>query len=310
MTRKILIGVPSYRRPELLSLLLSSLEAQQYLDEVSVRVFVADNDPDDHEGADLCSTLAHTYCWPLTACIVDQPGISSVRNAILTEALVSDVDFVAMIDDDERAEPQWLAQLLEVQEKTGADIVGGPVMFEFEEAPSLSIVQSGAFSWRIHNAGPIRCLDATGNILISTSALRRANCPAFDTGFGLTGGEDKEFFQRLLAAGLRFAWSDRAVAIETVPVSRANKAWILRRAYRIGNSDARIAWLHEGGKGFAKEAIKVAGVVGLSPFFAVLLLFRSTRLWLLRKWWRTFGKIAAGAGQVFEEYSRPSHRSH
>ncbi len=69
---------------------------------------------------------------PVRAMLVADRGLASIRNALLAAALEDpDVTHVAMIDDDEWPEPQWIAALLEMQQKTGADIVGGPVFSAF-----------------------------------------------------------------------------------------------------------------------------------------------------------------------------------
>lgn len=57
---------------------------------------------------------------------VVEPGISAVRNAALRFA--STFDLLVMIDDDEVPKPEWLAELLRVQQVMRADAVTGPVI--------------------------------------------------------------------------------------------------------------------------------------------------------------------------------------
>jgi len=60
--------------------------------------------------------------------------------------------------------------------------------------------------------------------------------PPFDIRLALTGGSDADFFRRAHLAGCTIIWNDEAIVWETVPPSRANLGWLLRHAYRIGNS--------------------------------------------------------------------------
>src|SRR5687768_8138920 len=80
---------------------------------------------------------ARSYRLPVTSTVVEEPGISAVRNAILAEARDGGADFIAMIDDDETASPGWLAELLRIQAAFDADVVGGPVLRDMPETLPL-----------------------------------------------------------------------------------------------------------------------------------------------------------------------------
>ena len=108
---KLLVGIPTHKRPELLRKCLDSIAAQRgALPEIEV--FIADNDAAGREGVNLVEQMAPGFPYPLAGAVVAQPGISAVRNAILDEAKRRGVDFIAMIDDDETASPEWLVNLL------------------------------------------------------------------------------------------------------------------------------------------------------------------------------------------------------
>lgn len=93
----VTIGVPTYRRPELLEALLRTLPSRiaECADlGIAVDVLVVDNDPagsgrDVAAGADL----------PVRYVVEPAPGIAAARNRILDECV--DRDLVAFIDDDE-----------------------------------------------------------------------------------------------------------------------------------------------------------------------------------------------------------------
>jgi glycosyltransferase involved in cell wall biosynthesis len=240
--------------------------------------------------------MAATYPYPLTATVVSTNGISAARNRLLAEARGRGVDLIAMIDDDEIASPRWLASLVAAHAKFGADVIGGALIYDFVKMLPDGIARSGAFIRTERADGPIDLLDASGNVMLDCGGLARLGWPEFDLAFGLTGGEDKEFFTRLKAGGLRFAWSAEAVVRETVPVARTSARTVLERAYRVGNCDYRIAALH-GPRGaaalhLAKSATMLAAALPLAP---VLLLPR-WRIWLLRRHARALGRIAAAFG--------------
>ncbi|QLC22455.1 glycosyltransferase [Parasphingopyxis sp. CP4] len=306
---KIVVGIPTFRRPELLEALLRSLEKQERLDGIDVDILVADNDGEDRHGVLVCERLAPDFVWPLSHIIVDARGLTAVRNAILQSAEGSSADYLAMVDDDERAEPQWLRELLDQAQNLDADIVGGPVLYEYERPPESSMLVSGAFPDKHQESGKVRMIEATGNVLISLDALKSVGFPKFDPKFGLTGGEDKEFFTRLRHLGLTFAWADNAIAHEHVPPERTTLGWVMRRAFRTGNCDYRITRLHDGNRATVVSLLKALAVLLTMPLLALLLIVPNLRIWLLRRWSRAMGKICGAIGGSYEEYSLPDGRS-
>jgi glycosyltransferase involved in cell wall biosynthesis len=300
----LLIGIPSFRRPDGLRKLLHSLQGQKNVDALQVELFVADNDSVVSEARVVCAELAPTYRWPLACGIVERRGISAARNAILDQARARGADLLAMLDDDEIAAPDWLHEIVAAQERLAADVVGGPLYFDFDEEPSRAVRNSGLFETPDRPEGILPMIDATNNVLFSCAALSRAGWPSFDDSFGLTGGGDREFFTRLRKRGLRFAWSPLAVARETVPKTRSRPSWVLRRAFRVGNGDMRIVRMHYGLGGSAISLGKAAILLGSAPLCSVLLLSPSRRLWLMGKWSRSLGKIAAMFNRHYHEYAR------
>jgi len=87
MAERVVIAIPTYKRPKSLARLLDAIAR---LDEgAQISVLVADNDVQDHQGFDLCERLAPSYRWPLHAVIEEQRGIAQVRNRLVAEALKS-----------------------------------------------------------------------------------------------------------------------------------------------------------------------------------------------------------------------------
>jgi succinoglycan biosynthesis protein ExoM len=298
----VLVGIPTHKRPDLLRECLASVERQVgALPEVSV--FVADNDANGRAGAELATELATKFRFPLASTVVDEPGISAVRNAILDEARRRKVAFVAMIDDDETASPEWLDRLLAMQRSTSADVVGGPVKYSFATPPKPSVAEARMFNKKPRPAGKSPPLRSTANFMVSARALAAADWPTFDLDFGLTGGGDTEWFMRLGRLGLRFAWAPEAVTNEGVPPERATEEWVLKRAYRAGNSNMRAALKHWPSKPLIYNLGYVALAIGSAPLLAALLLAPKRRLWVRGVWRAAAGRTAALLGRDVFEYA-------
>ena len=304
MTR-VLLGIPTFRRPAELRALLATIADQRLPADVELAVFVADNDPCEQAGVALVAATAG-YRWPLAAALVEQPGIDANRNRILDEARVRGVDLVAMIDDDETASPDWLAELIACWRRHGADVVGGPVIYRPETVLPAGFATSGAFAVKRHAEGPIAMVTGAGNLLIDCAMLARLGWPRFSRDFGCTGGEDKEFFTRLTAAGARFAWAPAAAAYERVPAGRLTVAALLRRAYAIGGTDYRIDRLHRGAGAARRHLARSIALLLVGPALVPMLLLPARRLWLLRRFARAAGRLAAARGQRFAAYGAGS----
>lgn len=297
---RILIGIPSFRRSEQLARLIASLERQQAAFDHRVELFVADNDPERHQAKALCDSLSCSL--PLHAEIEPELGIAAARNRLLREARKRGARFLAMIDDDEIASPQWLSALLAAQAARQSDITGGPVRYVFAKPPSSSLLRSGAFNSGAGRRSPDGVLNATGNVLFDCEALARLGWPMFDIAFGLSGGEDKEYFTRLAGLGLRFGWASDAIVEEYVPADRMSTASVYRRAHAIGSSDYRIVRMHGPGRASAthllKSVVVMVAAVPLAPLFAL----PGLRLWLLRRIARATGRLAAALGMRRVQY--------
>ena len=302
---EVVVGIPTFRRPRSLERLLTALERLET--EAKLTVIVADNDDENHQGYDLCQIVkSRGFRWPLEAVIVPQRGIAQVRNALVGRALSHpEVQFVAMLDDDEWPSPQWLDGFLRVQQQTGADALQGTIVFEFATAPKAWARGFDGISSIKRATGPVAMLEGAGNLLLTRACLESLERPWFDPAFALTGGEDRDFFERLAHAQKRFAWADEAVAYTVVPEVRQSLRWTLERAYSIGNTDMRIFLKHHATpRRRIEEFGKIALALLLSPILLVILAAMPNRAAdTLRRFVRNLGKVAAILGQHYNEYA-------
>ena len=302
---EVVVAIPTFRRPRSLARLLAALEKIET--EAKVTVVVADNDAERHAGYDLCLTLRDRgYRWTLDPVIAAERGISHARNALVERALsYRGAGFVAMLDDDEWPSPQWLDQFLRVQRETQADALQGSILFEFASAPKSWAAGFDGLSSIRRPTGPQPMLEGAGNLLLTRSCLERLERPWFDPAFALTGGEDRDFFERLVRAGNRLAWADEATAFTVVPASRTSLRWTLVRAYRIGNTEMRIFQKHRPQfRATVREYTKIALALLLTPVLLVILAAVPNRAAdALRRFFRNVGKISALMGRRYNEYA-------
>jgi GT2 family glycosyltransferase len=301
----VTVAIPSFRRPRGLERLLLALEKLETT--AAVSVLVADNDAEGHEAFALCETLrVRGYRWPLTCIIAEERGIAQARNALVEHVLAEGMaDFVAMLDDDEWPDPNWLEAFLRVQRETGADALHGAVVRAFESAPSPAAENCHGIAPMRERTGLISMIDSTSSVLVRRTCFEDLAKPCFDRNFALSGGEDRDFFERLRRQGKRFAWADEAIAYAWVPASRVSFGWALQRAYRTGNSDMRVFLKHWDSRAeFAREVLKIAGAALLCPLLLVVSApFVRRRAQLLCKLCRAAGKTAALMGHRYDEYA-------
>lgn len=249
----VAIAIATYRRRAGLRRLLASLDALTFdgMPRPRITVVVVDNDRASTVTAD---DLAATH--PLLYRIEPEQGLANVRNACLDLAPPC-CDFIAFVDDDEWVVPGWLDALLAMQSTTDADIVQGVVLPQYaRQAPAW--MREGHY----HEVGPftdgaLLNHGASGNILIRRSCIGDTR---FHADFNRSGGEDVDFFERLLATGRRMVAATRATAFEDIPGERMALGWIVRRRYRTGHTLGMIA-RRRGQR--SRQFAKAAGRLGL-----------------------------------------------
>lgn len=210
----VLIGICTYKRPQMLRDCLDSLTQQLIPPNISAAIVVVDN-----ELTPAADTIVDEFApiSPIPIYYVHEPrrGIACARNAVLDTAKSLCADWIAFIDDDEIAELDWLANLM-TEEYADAAIVAGRVE---------GILPNPSPFWMVPRSEkqPIKegtelKTARTGNCRFSTTLLK--NGLRFDERLGLAGGEDGEFFTALHRSGAKIRYTDRAVTYETFHIER------------------------------------------------------------------------------------------
>ncbi len=232
----ISVCVCTYKRPQMLSHLLSKLQEQVTNDQFTYSAVVVDNDANQSARDAVVDWQSKSiiqieyFCEP-------RQNIAHARNKAVANAKG---DLIAFIDDDEFPEKTWLTNLLSSQKKYNASGVLGPVKPYFETMPPSWIVKGKICERRSFTTGTIirNSNDTrTGNVLFLREIFNDQAEP-FNPKFGLTGGEDVDFFSRMILRDFGFVWCDEAGAYEIVPRERLKRKYYIRRALLRGSVNA------------------------------------------------------------------------
>lgn len=300
----ISICIATHRRPGRLAALLGDLARQRRLPQ---EVVVIDNDEAGSARAAVDLARGAIPPYPIRYAVQAQKNIALTRNCSV--ALASG-NWLAFIDDDERAPPAWLDQLAETAEGLGADGVLGPVEPVLPDAAPAWLRRGRFYHWARLITGtivPIKSL-RFGNVLLR-AALLRTPTPPFDPAYGLTGGEDGDLLARLVQAGGRIVWCDEAVVHEPVEPARLSLRWLLLRAMRGGQDFARHVLAGRHGPVtvtrraalLGRALVQAAAAAGLAALSLPLGLHVAA-YWLTRLS-ANVGKLSAFLGLHYREYA-------
>jgi len=302
---EVVIGVTTFRRPQMLEDALRAVEALM-VGEDKVSVLVAENDAINREGAQLVEGLRQAaYRFPIQALVVDKRGFTHGRNAILEEAFLHrGARFVAMMDDDQLPDPEWLVEMRREQQQTRANVVGPAVWPLFESTVPKWVASARIYNRDTHTTGPVDRLYGDGGVLFEDAAFRSLRPPYYDHSFALTGGADSDLFRRMQQHGVTFARAAAARINERYPSSRLALDWAMRRAFRIGNVDVLINIKSQGRLRTALiEFPKIIGALLLTPLALIASIGRSgAAVDALCRAARAGGKTVAFLGSAYEEY--------
>jgi GT2 family glycosyltransferase len=230
----IVVCVPCFRRPQHLRLTLQSL-ANQRTDR-RFAVVIVENDALACGSVPVAAEFLTSGKFPGLCVVEPRQGNCHAINAAFETALAmfpAATRFL-MIDDDEVASPDWLELMVRAAEATGADLVGGPVLPNFDDEMKRGLFRHPAFRPAYDTSGAVPIIYGCGNCLITRPVFTHLGNPVFDLRFNFLGGGDTDFFVRCRRAGMKFHWSAEAVITETVPRSRTNPGWLAMRGLRIG----------------------------------------------------------------------------
>lgn len=235
MTPHITICICTYCRPAMLERLLHKISLQKTAGLFTFSIVVTDNDANQSARV-VVKKYLRDQAMPVVYTVEPERNIALARNMAVAHATG---DFIAFIDDDELPEPDWLMNLFCACKIYNAAGVLGPVKPHFEQKPPQWLVKGGFYERPEHPTGFTMLWREcrTGNVLIRRDIFNPSE-PPFRYEFG-TGGEDQDFFHRMIQRGNHFIWCNEAIAYEIVPPSRWTRRFMIHRALLRGRNTIR-----------------------------------------------------------------------
>jgi glycosyltransferase involved in cell wall biosynthesis len=231
-SKHISVCICTFRRAAMLKRLLGEIARQQTDGRFTYSIVVVDND-EQQSARPVVAEFTAKFPVETVYCFEPRKNIALARNTVLEHARG---DYIAFIDDDEFPVPEWLQRMLKTCEEYQAAGVLGPVRPHFDEPPPRWIIDGRFCERPEHPTGRVMDWEEsrTGNVLFQKRILNGAP-QAFNPEFG-NGGEDKDFFMRMTQQGYVFRWCNEGVTYETVPPSRWERKYMLKRALLRGKN--------------------------------------------------------------------------
>ena len=167
----------------------------------------------------------------------EQPekNISITRNVAVSNAVG---EYLFFIDDDERADADWIKNHLESLNEFSADGCFGIVLPEFHDDTPEWIKFGDYFARDCPPTGDDAIYMGTGNSIIKSNIINQVSGP-FDPGYGITGGEDTHLFTMLRRNGAKLISTREAIVTELFSSDRTNIKWLFKKAFQTGNTVTR-----------------------------------------------------------------------
>lgn len=235
---RIIVAVCTYKRNEPLACLLTALTecAARVRTRAAVGVVVVD-DTAEGKAREVVEAFADCFELGVTYRISGHANISLARNLAMETAMELG-DWIAMTDDDCEPVPDWFAELMDVQARTGADTVTGEMVGRAPPGSPRWITEQPFLEF-----WPVRFPDGapmdrafTNNSFMSTRWLKEHPDVRFDPNLGVIGGEDMVFFRTAQSRGMKIHYAANGFVYENEPPSRVTLSYQLRRALWIGNT--------------------------------------------------------------------------
>jgi succinoglycan biosynthesis protein ExoM len=226
----ISICICTYKRSKLLARLVKSLQHQDTNGSFTYSIVIVDNDY-RRSSEQTVEELKRKSSIPISYCVEPEQNIAMARNRAVKNAKG---DFITFIDDDEIPCDKWLMNLYKTCDDFHADGVLGPVIPYYEVSPPGWVLNGKFYDRPFHKTGDVLHWrnTRTGNVMFKRDIFDNEE-NFFRREFGC-GGEDRDFFKRMIAKNYLFVWCAEAPVHEVVTSERCKRSFMLRRALKRG----------------------------------------------------------------------------
>ena len=261
--KHICVCICTYKRTEFLERLLLALAKQVTEGLFDYSVVVVDNDILKSARPTVESFTRESKFF-IRYDVEPEQNIALARNKTLAN---SQGNYVAFIDDDEFPKERWLLSLYTAINNYNCDGILGPVLPVFEQEPPKWVLKGDYFNRPSHPTGHILewTNTRTGNALLKRELFQK-NQKWFDPAFG-SGGEDRDFFRRMIEKGNTFIWCNEVAVYETVPPNRWKRTVLLKRALLRGKMALNTVGV--GPLSILKSIVAIIAYTICLPLFAI-----------------------------------------
>jgi len=242
----ISIIVPTYNRSELLRSAINSLLQQETEGKFSYEIIIIDDASTD-ETREVVGEIVKNSPGLVRYVKGDGKGYTRALNRGLAE---SHGEWLALFDDDELADSDWLKELYTFAMHIGAQCVGGrrELALPEEIISGLGPVCRGLLGEALPKGEErectYRCHPGGGHMLIKRTLFNGVG--EFDETL-LTGGCDRELVFRAYDAGYKMGRTPKAVVQHMISPHRITPDHIKWYSLQFGSSFAQIDWKRWGG---------------------------------------------------------------
>lgn len=289
---RLSIVIATYNRSAMLMQTLQSV-VEQTLPHDEWECVVVNNNSTDSTAADFEAFVARYPDYNLRMVLETNQGLSYARNRGIRE---SEGEYIAIVDDDERIAPEFVASYVALfDEVPDAVAAGGPIVAEyptgrprwmsaFTERP---IANTMYFGEEVREF-PRGRVPGGGNMALRRSAVRRYG--VFDTSLGyvgesLVGGEESDLFERLQIAEAKYYYVPKAVMYHIIPKEKLTTEYLRRLSYNVGVSQLRRArYYHRKGRVRLNECGKWLATLVLAAWYGVTLQWRKAKYLIIMRY--------------------------
>lgn len=207
----------------------------------SWEIIVVDNASSDDTPQLLSKPEWHPPGIPVRVVREMRLGLSNARNRALSEARG---EYLLFVDDDETPDPNWLLAYESDILAYKPDALGGRIEVTFEHGERPSWLQDellGFLGQLDHGDGCWLTDDATpfygGNFAVRKDIF--SDVGEFDAALGRkgrinAGGEDTEFYRRLISSDYSVRWVPGAIIFHRIRADKLRRSYFLELHYRQG----------------------------------------------------------------------------